>query len=82
MRLVAAVECLARPHGVEIVIRLELEHVQNLIQHLAMLRRDADSRFERFRVGQEVANYRAKLDRLRSSPKNKQYFTLLHHPPR
>ena len=39
-------QCLAGQHQVQIVIRVDLESLQNLVEHLAMLRGDADLHVE------------------------------------
>jgi len=68
---------LARQHQVQIVIRLYMEGLQNLIQHLPMLRGDADLHVEPAGVFAQAANHRAELNRLRPGAEDQQNFV---HP--
>ena len=58
-------EGLSLPHEVEVVIRADLEERENLIEHLAVLRGDADERADAGFLGEELQD-RCHLDRLRA----------------
>jgi hypothetical protein len=68
---------LSRQHQIQIVVGLNLKRVQNLIQHLAMLRGDADLHVELAGVFAQTANHRAELNRLRPGAEDQQNFVHL-----
>ncbi len=65
-------------HHVQIVIRLDLEHFQYLVEHLAMLSRHADDRFDPVRVLLQFENQRSHLDRFRAHAEDRHDLDLIH----
>ena len=62
------------PHDVEVVIRNNPEHVQHLVEHLAMLGSHADERFELIRMLFQFQHQRRHFDGFRADPKNGHHF--------
>ena len=58
------------------MVGLHVEHLEHLVEHLAVLPRDADDRLELARPRLQLVHERAHLDRLRARPEDKHY--LLH----
>src|ERR1035437_5930907 len=65
---------LPRAHDVEVPVWSYVECVQNLIQHLAVLRSDADTDIEVIRQGLHVPDYRTKFNGLGASAENEEHF--------
>ncbi len=64
---------LAGAHEIEVMIRVDLKGGQDLIEHLPVLRGDADTGLD-LRRGGEAMNERAKLDRLRAGAEDEKHF--------
>jgi hypothetical protein len=56
---------LAGEHEIQIVIGLDLESLEHLIEHSAMLRSDTNADIEASGIFAKAANHRTELDRLR-----------------
>lgn len=67
-------ERLPRPHDVQVVVRLHLEDREHLLEHLAVLPRDAHDCVELVRTGLELVHERTHLDRLRAGAEDEHYF--------
>ena len=61
---------LARLHQIEIVVGGDGKGRQHLVQHVAVLRRDADFHREFIRLRAQPVNQRTKLDALRARSEN------------
>ena len=68
-----AVEGLPGDHDVEVVVRLDIEQLQHLVEHVPMLAGGADNAFNAFGLGQAV-DQRCHLDTFRASTEQRQYF--------
>ena len=66
-------ERLILAHQVEIVFGLDVEQVQNLIQHLTVLRGDTDARIDIFRLRQ-LADDRSHFHGFGTGSKNREDF--------
>jgi hypothetical protein len=65
-------EILIWSHDIEVVMRLYSESLEHLIQHVAMLSRNADEMLN-IRAGTERENDRGELDRLWAGAEYAQY---------
>ena len=59
-------------HHVQVVVRLDLEQVEHLVEHLAVLAGDADPRDELVGAPLELLDHRSELDRLRARAEDRQ----------
>jgi len=64
---------LVRAHHIQVVVRPDLEHSQHLIQHLAVLSRDAHFHVEFIRPSLHVEHDGTQLDSLWPRAKNEEY---------
>ena len=62
-------QCLSRSHEVEIVIGDDVEQLEDLIEHVAVLGCDTDDALNSL-GGLECLDHRSHLDRLRAGPKD------------
>jgi len=65
-------ERLVGPHEVQVIIGLNLEHGQDLVKHLPVLRGDTDFDLKLIRPGVHVEHNRTELDRLRPRTEDEQ----------
>ena len=72
-------EGLPRRHDIEVIIRHDVEKMQYLIQHLAMLRRDQRFRFDFVRMLHELHDDGRHLDRFGARAKNRHHFDFADH---
>ena len=72
-------EGLSRGHDIQVIIRHDVEKMQYLIQHLAMLRRNQRFRFDFVRMTHELHDNGRHLDRLGARAKNRHYFDFADH---
>src|SRR5260370_19763774 len=68
---------LARQHEVQIVMGFDVESLEHLVEHLAMLRRDQNADVEAGGMFAKTANHRTELDRLRPGAEDQQDYV---HP--
>ena len=68
---------LPRLHDVKVIIRLDLKNIQHLIQHLAVLRGDADDRLG-MGILFQCMHQRRHFDRLRPRAEHSHHFNFVH----
>ena len=60
-------------HDVQVIIRLDVENLEHLIEHFAVLSGNAHKGTEVFRVCLECLDQRGHFDGFRTCPENKHY---------
>jgi hypothetical protein len=60
-------------HNVQIVVGLDRKEVENFVEHLAVLGRDAHDRLDRRARRIEREHHRGHLDRIRTGPHHGHY---------
>ena len=68
------VQVLSLLHNVEIIVRLHLEYLEHLVQHLAVLTGHTHNCLKIFRIFLELLHQRAHLDGLWPGSEDKHYF--------
>lgn len=71
-------ERLAGLHDVQVVVGRDAEHAQHLVEHLAVLARDADHRLELLGPSLQLVDERAHLYRLRARPEDEHDLPAAH----
>ena len=70
---------LPRRHDIEVIVRRDVEEVQHLIEHFAMLCRDERPRFDRVRVTHELPDNGGHFDCLGTCAKDRHDFDFAGH---